>query len=922
MYFFLINIIIVLCLLVTTSRRIFTNPIDISLATFSLFWGVAITAGLNLSFFHSLNNPWAWFFATLFIAATITITTYSLAPPIQRNPLYVQNTVFSEIQKNSVFDRRVIIFTTASLLLLNVFVALSYPPTNWDTNTYHLPRAFFYMSQGHLGHFPTVNFRQTFLTFNPTLLIIWFTTFELSEKLLVLINPACWIICFIGVYRLSVLCGATKYSALIVAAIGCLAPEVYTQGASTTTDLQQAALILCSAVFLLSYCRKSNWRNSILLAVSFGIATGIKVTCFFFGPIILFILLGSIYSNGFKKSVTFLKNKKGQVLIVISLFLWFATPFMIYNYVYTGELMTPHYDYLRNKPFDIYSWLQTMYAFTVQGFAQPFKFLFNQDWLEATFQKLLFPFWEPKYAFNALTIFTIGISEDSVWYGFTPFLLLVAFANELKRKSFWTQPSFISLMAALSWFATYCAVGKWGLSTQRYFISAFLLAMPALAILCDRFYSLNSRKSKLGRYAIRLLFISSIVQLGVCHWFNYYRPIMPAILLQAGSALNVIPPTMKDTLKGRKEINIVQYSWQHQDERQYPYIRIAPDAKFNIKQFRLEQKPDVSPQTLTGFNLISLWGTTEGSFLTSIPASIGWLFIPIKDKKKPGIKALGSMGNWYTDYFDYFSFEPGQRNCLPGEDNILFLALHDRNNSTHHGNPVSRFQKLRLVTVGLNQNDDLTLTAYATLKDGSYETLWNINNDGYKDIFLPEECTRLLVEIKDEINHIKGRGEIIAVPFTGKIQHHDIAHLNLIHDPFSNDIITINGMNSYSEGPYTTLDLPKIRWSSNNNINFRFENDKILPLEKITLDLEFKPKARGKMKIYANNQEFSSISWEDSNWQTIRTQVPISTGDNIIALKISNQKTPENIDLKNLLMFRKIQFHGFPTEHNSNKYHD
>jgi hypothetical protein len=234
------------------------------------------------------------------------------------------------------------------------------------------------MSQGNLDHFSTVNLRQIFLTFNPTLLIIWLTVFELSEKLLGLVNPLCWIICFLGVYRLSVLCGASRYSSLIVAAIGCLTPEIYAQGASTTTDIQLASLIVCSAVFSLSYFRRNNLRNAIIVSTAFGIATGIKVTCFFFGPIILLVLFGICCKNGIHNTLTFINHKKYHVIVAVLLFIWFATPFMIYNYVDGGVLMTSHYDYLRNKPINIYSWLQTMYTFSVQAFTDPFQYILNE----------------------------------------------------------------------------------------------------------------------------------------------------------------------------------------------------------------------------------------------------------------------------------------------------------------------------------------------------------------------------------------------------------------------------------------------------------------------------------------------------------------------------------------------------------------
>lgn len=914
MYICLLNITVVLLFLGLSVRRLFRNPIDQVLAVFSLFWGVAVTSGLILSFFYQLGNSWAWFASSLLIGISIFVTTSCRAKAVPMEDSPTEPILNDIIKKNSRFDVWVIGIVTASLLLINIIVAMSYPPTNWDTNTYHLPRAFFYMSQGNLDHFSTVNFRQIFLPFNPTLLIIWLTVFELSERLLALVNPFCWIICFLGVYRLSVLCGASKHSALIVAAIGCLAPEIYTQGASTTTDIQQASLIICSAVFLLLYSYRCNFRYILIASLSFGISAGIKVTCFFFGPIILLILLIYFFRNGSENALRFLNEKKYHMIIAVLLFLWFAVPFMAYNYMHSGVLMTSHYDYLRNKPFSIFSWLQTLYAFSVQTFVAPFKFLLNEQWLEIVSKQIFFPYWESKYAFNDLKIITPGISEDSLWYSFVPYFILLALVIELRRKTHWLRPSFIFLVAGLSWFVTYCAASKWGLYNQRYFISAVLLAMPSVAMLCDLFLGSNKIIALSGRYLIRLLILFLLFQSAICHRDNYYRPFFPIIQNKITStALDILPPKMKDTLEKRKKVNIVQYSWQHEDERQYPFLRVIPDAQLSLKQYRMEQKPDVPPESLTGFNLISLWGTAEGSFLSSIPASKGWIVIPIENKKTCGVKPLGYIGNWYTDYFKYFSFEPGQKPCPLGEDNILFLALHDRNPTVLDGKTISRFQKLRLLTIGLNNEDHLTLTVQAALSDGTIKTVWDASEDGYKDITLPVECTKLSVELKDADGLTKGRGQILAAPFTTKFQQHDIAHASIVHDLIPDEIITVKGMGATSEGPYPAMGLPKIRWSTDKEISFDFENNEPIQLENVAIELEFKPQAKGQIEISANHNEIASYIWNDTNWQTTKVKVPLIHGKNVIIIKTTfSERFQEILNSKNLLMFREIQFRGIP----------
>jgi hypothetical protein len=492
----------------------------------------------------------------------------------------------------------------------------------------------------------------------------------------------------------------------------------------------------------------------------------------------------------------------------------------------------------------------------------------------------------------------------------------MALANELRKKEHWTRPSFIFLVAGLSWFATYCAAGKWGMYNQRYFISAFLLTMPSLAMLCDVFYRSKKILPHAGRYAIRLLLLFMLVQIVVVHRYNYYRPMMPVIKNgNPSAALDILPFRMKEALEGRKQVTIVQYSWQHQDERHYPYLRVMPEASLTLKQYRMEQQPDIPPQPLAAFNLISFWGTTEGNLLTTIPASLGWIFIPVENKKSSGVVSLGTIGQWYTDYFKYFSFEPGQRACLPGEENILFLALHDQNDSTVAGKTVSRFRKLRLVTIGLSQEDGLSLTAKATLKDGTREAVWKTDKDGYVDLMLSSECTKLFVELRDKAGKVKGRGGIIATPFTAKIQPQDIGHVDLVHDPVASEVMNIKGMAANSEGPYTSMGLPKIRWSTDEEVSLIFENKDYFLLDSVFLDLEFKPQAKGSMQVFVNGNAAASFNWNDTNWQSIRIKAPLDKGENKIILKTTfTERAQEIANSSNFLMFRALQFRGFPHE--------
>ena len=145
------------CVLVC--RRWFNSPL--ANWRFSLIGGSCIWAGLLallveiLSLFHGLNKP------TLLIAWTIVaggIWTFVLRTGTPLN-FSLQECRRQASELPLLAKACWIVVTLIAAFLLGI--AVTTPPTNWDSMAYHLPRAMQWIQNGTVAHFPTDNPRRT-----------------------------------------------------------------------------------------------------------------------------------------------------------------------------------------------------------------------------------------------------------------------------------------------------------------------------------------------------------------------------------------------------------------------------------------------------------------------------------------------------------------------------------------------------------------------------------------------------------------------------------------------------------------------------------------------------------------------------------------------------------------------------------------
>ena len=203
---------------------------DRVLATLLLVWANLVATSLLLSCVRQLGDP-AWFFrgslllafATWWLLLRRVLPESATPPPPTDTPHRGLLVAFC--------------VTLLPVVWIGLQLASTYEPNNYDSLTYHLPRAMYYMGQGDLAHFDTGNPRQIYFPFNYNLLQLAGLIYSAPVQAVNFINLAAWAAAGLALYRLCRLCTFGANAALTATWLTLMATQVLAQATATTNDL-------------------------------------------------------------------------------------------------------------------------------------------------------------------------------------------------------------------------------------------------------------------------------------------------------------------------------------------------------------------------------------------------------------------------------------------------------------------------------------------------------------------------------------------------------------------------------------------------------------------------------------------------------------------------------------------------------------
>jgi hypothetical protein len=504
------NIILLAIISYIIASKLLKSVLDRIILAFLFLWTDLILTALLLSLFRKLACYPAYFVLSLLLLSIVLFIVKKVVP----FPINFQHD--NGMRYVLTLKYYLIFILVGCLFVLNLITVITYPPNNGDSITYHLPRIYRYLSQGHLGHFVTINPRQIFFPFNATLLQLPVALYGLSDRFFSFINLIVWTVISLNLYRISYFIVRNSYAALLSVFFGLTGTAVLAQATTSNNDIILAMPILSAIYFLFLWVR---YRYTLLLLFSMlsaGIAIGTKVTVAFFIPGAIIYIVYILMNKKLRPNINGYLSKLNWKLIFVSiiLMLMLALPSYYVNYRDSGHFSDPEHNGYINSRFYHNSGTQNLLGITAQmalnplsltcydvfSVYEPFRSVALKRAFAVHVNRFLNKFWIQKYWNKKLTAINNGywtenlISmrsvEDEVWYGIGTYLLLFALLIVwIKKNKLKVEFSCIKflLCQSLFFYLTYGILMKWQPWSSRFFVPAFLLLMPVIAVLYNYF---------------------------------------------------------------------------------------------------------------------------------------------------------------------------------------------------------------------------------------------------------------------------------------------------------------------------------------------------------------------------------------------------------------------------------------------------
>jgi 4-amino-4-deoxy-L-arabinose transferase-like glycosyltransferase len=584
-----VNLLFVAILTYFTSRNIFKNEIDRFILSGLLFWVVFIATGQILSVCNLLNNVTAY----IICSSVLCVTCYLIVKSTR-----ITSISFDHDKRKNKFTlfEKLLISALAFLFLLNLVVVFFFPPNNWDSLTYHLPRLYFYFAQGNLSHFTTPNERQVYFPYNVSLLQFPVVVYGIDHHFFNLLNLITWVLCGALIYRLAYLISGNKKAALLSTFLGLTGTAVLAQATTTNNDLYLGFTVLAFLYFFFLFTIYKQKTLLLQAAIAFGIALGTKVTMLFFVPGILLI---------FYRYRTLLNANFKYSLFSIFIALLLSMPGYIENYRDSGFISAPGQNMYRNKPWKPQIAMLNGVAITSQATLNPANIIYYNyagvydDFFHKTYKFALSSIlnnnilpsligkWENNDQFykgskdQFHNLISNNIVEDEIWFGAGSYVFLLALIIYF-RKPMKLVPNntYLHMMLLLIFLfpACYCLLMKWQPWSGRFFVPVFLLASSFSGIvLLQQKYSQFWRL--LGLMALFVILIDALFYLTT----NDRRGLNKTDIDSYAGIL----PSLKNLSVHGDSVYIVRLESHGNDQRIYPLLH-AIGSKYYFQRTQIQ----------------------------------------------------------------------------------------------------------------------------------------------------------------------------------------------------------------------------------------------------------------------------------------------------------------------------------------------
>lgn len=232
----------------------------------------------------------------------------------------------------------IIVFWIIVILGTTLFTGVIAPPGNYDSLTYHLARAAFWIQNHSINHYTTWAQMQNSQPINGEILLLWIMLITKSDNIAFLSQWVALFIILLGIYKILRLINFSKAVSLFTSAVFITFDIVILEATSTQNDLIVVCFALLSTIFILKAIKNNllNLKYLLISGLTLGLMIGTKGTSYLFVPGIALIL----FLFGKNNKLKFIKI--GYLLLFsISGIILLAAYNFIENYLLYSNFFSP-----------------------------------------------------------------------------------------------------------------------------------------------------------------------------------------------------------------------------------------------------------------------------------------------------------------------------------------------------------------------------------------------------------------------------------------------------------------------------------------------------------------------------------------------------------------------------------------------------
>jgi hypothetical protein len=268
-------------LIFIAAYRLTGRFVNSALDSFVLFAALTVLSCELLSIFHSYNTKTVFAYWVCVGVMLVVFICKRVCPVANVNAIERLRHL-----RFSVFDM-IVIGIFLLFLTITFFLCIAYPPVNYDSVVYHMPRVFFWMKNEAIWNYPTDSARQLYSGPLSEFFILQLQTLNHGKDFMA--NLVQWSFYFgsiIGVYGISKEIGCSRHSSFVSAVLAATVPLAVLQATTTQNDLSVAFWCIVAVYYIVNIMKRYHHGEAVsclrimLLGFSAGAAALTKSSAY------------------------------------------------------------------------------------------------------------------------------------------------------------------------------------------------------------------------------------------------------------------------------------------------------------------------------------------------------------------------------------------------------------------------------------------------------------------------------------------------------------------------------------------------------------------------------------------------------------------------------------------------------------------